>query len=87
MHSSGRYCRTQRSGAKGQNGRRISLHLSDADAMAWGSIDNGGAGDSVWLDRSWDEGVSWPGGSSLGRVSTPGGATGNLGALIAAASG
>ncbi|HEV7964949.1 MAG TPA: hypothetical protein VGP57_20575, partial [Actinoplanes sp.] len=28
-------------GDKTQNGRRISLHLSDADAMAWGSIDNG----------------------------------------------
>src|ERR1041384_896268 len=44
-----------------QNGRRISLHLSDADAMAWGSIDNGGAGDSVWLDRTWDGGSTWDG--------------------------
>ncbi|WP_213000283.1 glycoside hydrolase family 76 protein [Winogradskya consettensis] len=54
---------------KTQNGRRISLHLSDADAMAWGSIDNGGAGDSVWLDRSWDGGSSWDG--LLGKASIP----------------
>ena len=29
----------------------------------------------MWLDRSWDAGVSWPGGSSLGRVSVATGAT------------
>jgi hypothetical protein len=52
-----------------QNGRRISLHLSDADAMAWASIDNGAGGDSVWLDRSWDGGATWDG--LLGQASTP----------------
>lgn len=57
-----------------QNGRRISLHLSEADAMAWGSIDNGAAGDSVWLDRSWDGGPTWDG--LLGKASIPGGWTG-----------
>jgi hypothetical protein len=52
-----------------QNGRRISLHLSDADAMAWGSIDNGTSGDSVWLDRTWDGGPTWDG--LLGKASIP----------------
>src|SRR3954454_14984638 len=54
---------------KMQNGRRISLHLSDADAMAWGSVDNGGAGDSVWLDRTFDGGATWDG--LLGKASIP----------------
>jgi len=57
-----------------QNGRRISLHLSDADAMAWGSIDNGGSGDAVWIDRSFDGGSTWDG--LLGRATVPGGWTG-----------
>ena len=57
-----------------QNNRRISLHLSDADAMAWGSIDNGTAGDSVWLDRTWNDGTNWDG--LLGTASIPGGWTG-----------
>src|SRR5258705_277418 len=43
------------------NGRRIALHVSDVDGMAWGSIDGGGVGDSVWLDRTWDDGSSWDG--------------------------
>jgi hypothetical protein len=51
-----------------QNGRRIALHLSDADAMAWGSIDKGTSGDSIWLDRTWD--------GLLGRASIPGTWTG-----------
>jgi hypothetical protein len=52
-----------------QNGRRISLHLSDADAMAWASIDLGTAGDSVWIDRTWDNGATWDG--LLGKASIP----------------
>jgi hypothetical protein len=56
-------------GDKTQNGRRISLHLSDADAMAWGSIDNGASGDSVWLDRTWDGGPTWDG--LLGKATVP----------------
>ncbi|WP_405060369.1 glycoside hydrolase family 76 protein [Kribbella sp. NBC_01505] len=55
-------------------GRRIALHI-DNRGMAWGTIDTGRAGDEVWLDRSWNEGASWPGGSSLGRVSVGAGAT------------
>ncbi|WP_439657404.1 glycoside hydrolase family 76 protein [Lentzea sp. HUAS TT2] len=54
-------------------GRVIRLH-TDANAMAWASIEAGGPGDEVWLDRSWDSGASWPGGSSLGRTATPTGA-------------
>lgn len=57
-----------------QNGRRIALHLSDADAMAWGSIDNGTTGDSIWLDRTWDGGPTWDG--LLGKASIPGTWTG-----------
>ncbi|MEU4192579.1 glycoside hydrolase family 76 protein [Kribbella sp. NPDC026611] len=51
------------------SGRRIALHV-DNRGMAWGTIDNGSAGDEIWLDRSWNEGASWPGGSSLGRTSS-----------------
>ncbi|WP_306207053.1 glycoside hydrolase family 76 protein [Actinoplanes sp. RD1] len=59
---------------KVQNGRRIALHLSEADVMAWASIDNGTTGDSVWLDRSWDGGATWEG--LLGKASIPGTWTG-----------
>lgn len=51
------------------NGRRIVLHVSDKDAMAWGSIDNGTTGDAVWLDRSWDGGATWDG--LLGKATIP----------------
>ena len=56
------------------NGRVLRLHASDPDGMAWGSIDNGVAGDSVWLDRSWDGGASWE--PLLGKASIPGTWTG-----------
>lgn len=56
------------------NGRQIRLHVSDADGMAWGSIDRGVAGDAVWLDRSWDGGATWEG--LLGKASIPGSWTG-----------
>jgi hypothetical protein len=54
-------------------GRVIRLHV-DQNSMAWGSIEAGGQGDEIWLDRSWDSAVSWPGGSSLGRTSVAAGA-------------
>ncbi|MFL6117986.1 glycoside hydrolase family 76 protein [Actinophytocola sp.] len=54
---------------KNLNGRRLVLHVSDVDGMAWGSIDNGVTGDSVWLDRSWDGGATWEG--LLGKASIP----------------
>lgn len=56
------------------NGRRLVLHVSDVDGMAWGSIDDGTTGDAVWLDRSWDGGGSWEG--LLGKASIPETATG-----------
>ncbi|WP_305786970.1 glycoside hydrolase family 76 protein [Symbioplanes lichenis] len=59
---------------KVQNGRRIALHVSEADVMAWASIDNGTADDAVWLDRSWDGGATWEG--LLGQASIPGTWTG-----------
>jgi predicted alpha-1,6-mannanase (GH76 family) len=61
-------------GATTLSNRRISLHIDDR-GMAWAALDTGQAGDEVWLDRSWNEGASWPGGSSLGRLSVPAGAT------------
>ncbi|MBN6039969.1 glycosyl hydrolase [Amycolatopsis sp. 195334CR] len=51
------------------NGRRLVLHVSDVDGMAWGSIDDGVQGDAVWLDRSWDGGRTWEG--LLGKASIP----------------
>ncbi|HCT79332.1 MAG TPA: glycosyl hydrolase [Micromonosporaceae bacterium] len=56
------------------NGRRIGVHVDNA-GMAWATVDNGRTGDEVWLDRSWDAGASWPGGSSLGRTGVPAWAT------------
>ncbi|MEV7139500.1 glycoside hydrolase family 76 protein [Streptomyces tauricus] len=56
------------------NGRILRLHVSDPDNTAWASIDNGTAGDSVWLDRSWDRGATWEG--LLGKASVPGSWTG-----------
>ena len=51
------------------NGRVVRLHISDSDAMGWASIDEGIVGDSVWIDRSWDGGVTWDG--LLGKASIP----------------
>jgi predicted alpha-1,6-mannanase (GH76 family) len=58
------------------SGRQIAMHVDPATGMAWGVIAGGQPGDEVWLDRSWNEGQSWPDGSSLGRLSVPAGATG-----------
>jgi hypothetical protein len=43
------------------NGRRVVLHVSDVDGMAWASIENGQPGDSVWLDRTMADGSGWEG--------------------------
>ncbi|WP_371651882.1 glycoside hydrolase family 76 protein [Streptomyces mirabilis] len=64
-------------------GRTIRLHVDQKNSMAWASIDTGGADDEIWLDRSWDGGSTWPDGSSLGRTSTPSGATGTRTAMYA----
>ncbi|MET7898307.1 glycoside hydrolase family 76 protein [Streptomyces mirabilis] len=64
-------------------GRTIRLHVDQMNSMAWASIDTGGAGDEIWLDRSWDGGSTWPDGSSLGRTSIPSGATGTRTAMYA----
>ncbi|WP_249162182.1 glycoside hydrolase family 76 protein [Actinospica acidithermotolerans] len=63
------------------DGRDISLHVTST-GMAWATISNGAAGDEVWMDRSWNEGSSWPDGSSEERVSVPSGATGTSTAEI-----
>jgi predicted alpha-1,6-mannanase (GH76 family) len=57
----------------GLSGRTLALHFDDDDAMGWASIDNGGAGDEVWLDRSMDGGRSWNDGSRLGVTTVPSG--------------
>ncbi|WP_307172603.1 glycoside hydrolase family 76 protein [Streptomyces sp. B3I7] len=64
-------------------GRAISLHVDQRDATAWGAIENGGPGDEIWLDRSWDEGATWPEGSSLGRTGVSSGATSARTAMFA----
>ncbi len=55
------------------SGRSVALHFDDADAMGWASIDNGGAGDGAWLDRSMDGGRTWGDGSRLGDTTVPAG--------------
>lgn len=52
-------------------GRKISLNISDSDNMAFAVIENGDPGDEVWLDRSFDGGVSWQG--RLGNMNIPSG--------------
>ena len=74
---------TQPVGATTLAGRTIALH-ADTRGMFWATIAGGAAGDEVWLDRSWNAGASWPGGSSLGRTSVPSGATGTKTTLFAA---
>ncbi|MEU8934628.1 glycoside hydrolase family 76 protein [Streptomyces sp. NPDC048409] len=64
-------------------GRTIRLHVDQKDSTAWASVEGGGAGDEIWLDRSWDGGSTWPDGSSLGRTATPSGATGTRTAMYA----
>ena len=39
--------------------RAIALHVSSVDGMGWASIQNGRAGDEVWIDRSFDGGATW----------------------------
>ncbi|MFE4057734.1 glycoside hydrolase family 76 protein [Streptomyces sp. NPDC059096] len=64
-------------------GRAISLHVDQGSGMAWGVIGSGGAGDEIWLDRSWDGGASRPEGSSLGRTGVRSGAASARTALFA----
>lgn len=54
-------------------GRTITLYLDDGDDMGWASTDNGGQGDEVWLDRSFDNGRTWSSGSKLGDTTVPAG--------------
>ncbi|MGQ4516947.1 glycoside hydrolase family 76 protein [Streptomyces sp. DW26H14] len=58
------------------NGRKITLVLSDNDVMGFATIGDGGQGDEVWLDRSFDGGRTWASGSKLGDTKTPAGSAG-----------
>lgn len=64
-------------------GRTVRLHVDQKNSTAWASVEGGGAGDEIWLDRSWDGGSTWPDGSSLGRTTTPSGAGGTRTAMYA----
>jgi predicted alpha-1,6-mannanase (GH76 family) len=39
--------------------RQVSLHFDDTDAMGWAHLSPAAQGDAVWLDRSFDAGVTW----------------------------
>jgi predicted alpha-1,6-mannanase (GH76 family) len=54
-------------------GRSITLHLDDADDMGWASVSGGAPGDTVWMDRSFDNGRTWSSGSKLGNTTMPSG--------------
>jgi hypothetical protein len=58
------------------DGRDIGLRIDASTGMAYATIADGASGDTVWLDRSWNEGSSSPDGSELGSTDTPSGATG-----------
>lgn len=51
--------------------RRVALHFDSTETMGWAVISGGGQGDSVWLDRSYDAGVTWE--PKLGSTTTPAG--------------
>ncbi|MET1075743.1 MAG: glycoside hydrolase family 76 protein [Umezawaea sp.] len=53
--------------------KQVSMHFDDTDAMGWARITPAAQGDEVWLDRSFDAGVSWGSGSKLGDTTTPAG--------------
>ncbi|WP_433205170.1 glycoside hydrolase family 76 protein [Dactylosporangium sp. CS-047395] len=56
-------------------GRRFTIHVNDTDAMIWGVLDGGQAGDEIWLDRSFDGGRTWVD-SRIGDSVVAAGATG-----------
>jgi predicted alpha-1,6-mannanase (GH76 family) len=51
--------------------RRVALHFDSSETMGWAVISGGGQGDAVWLDRSYDAGVTWQ--PKLGSTTTPAG--------------
>jgi hypothetical protein len=57
------------------NGRDVKLIISDMDNMAFATIENGTPRDEVWLDRSFDGGISWDDGALLGFKLIPDGDT------------
>jgi hypothetical protein len=56
------------------NSRTIILLISDADNMATAEISGGSTGDEVWIDRSFDGGLTWDDGALLGFTTIPQGA-------------
>ncbi|MFD5830089.1 glycoside hydrolase family 76 protein [Lentzea sp. NPDC060358] len=64
---------TRQAQAVAVGGRQISLRFNDTDAMGWAVVSAAQQGDEVWLDRSFDAGVSWGSGSRLGTTAAPAG--------------
>ena len=54
-------------------GRTFELHLDDNDDMGWAAITSTQPGDELWMDRSFDGGVTWSSGSKIGDTITPSG--------------
>nr|WP_083977736.1 phospholipase A2 [Herbidospora sakaeratensis] len=40
-------------------GRVVRLYAGEGEPFAVGRISGGGPGDAVWVDRSWNQGVTW----------------------------
>jgi predicted alpha-1,6-mannanase (GH76 family) len=55
------------------SGRTFQLYFDDSDDMGWANITGTQPGDELWLDRSFDGGATWTGGSKLGDTVTPSG--------------
>jgi Glycosyl hydrolase family 76 len=55
--------------------RQITLYFDDTDAMGWAAISNGSPTDEVWLERSFDGGVTWSTDGNLGDTTIPTGDT------------
>jgi len=53
--------------------RKLTLKMADVENMGFGLIENGNPGDEVWLDRSFDGGISWTDGSRIGNSVIPSG--------------
>ncbi|MEU4745276.1 glycoside hydrolase family 76 protein [Actinosynnema sp. NPDC023658] len=51
--------------------RQVSLRFDGSETMGWAVIAGGGQGDAVWLDRSFDAGVTWE--PKVGATTVPAG--------------
>jgi hypothetical protein len=54
-------------------GRKLQVRTMKSNRTAWAVIENGAEKDEIWLDRSWDNGLTWEG--LLGKTVIANGAT------------